>query len=552
LILKYENCLAYCIGIEVSRHKACRLSIVHRNCSLDGATDRGNRNPQARKTHNIAVDEVGSALRVRPLRKQEQYPPKVLRKNIQHALRQAADWGRFNRRARKRREERLLTELSALKRRIAAVESERDTARHRLEALESSLAQSAASRLPVPHHANARHPVLKVASAAGFVLLLGALAGPAAFQDAQGLARELQQTVMLATVETRPEARTPGSIATNARSGEAEPLSRQSLQERIRRLGHTRPATHRQWGPPLFARDTQPVKRAGTRVPDPLVARQQQSLLDLGFDLGQASADGLKGARTEQALREFQSLYLSGADEQNALGPAELDFVLGVYADLAREDAKKFNIDRGVLAAIRFSSVRTGVEFSYLMELAAAESNFDPVARASGSSAVGLYQFTHDTWLNTVKTHGETYGLEDYASHIEFVVDRRGNKRPRVADTAVYEHILDLRKNPRVSALMAAEAAKDHRQELAFLLNGEPGPTELYLTHFFGKGDAISFLKVLDENPDTFAVDVFPEAAQSNHSIFHPKTCEPRTVNEIYEVFSEKFHASRYEAWKPN
>ena len=56
-----------------------------------------------------------------------------------------------------------------------------------------------------------------------------------------------------------------------------------------------------------------------------------------------------------------------------------------------------------VLAAIRLASKRTGVEFSFLMELAATESSFNPQAKASTSTAVGLYQFKEDTWLDTIK-----------------------------------------------------------------------------------------------------------------------------------------------------
>jgi hypothetical protein len=84
-------------------------------------------------------------------------------------------------------------------------------------------------------------------------------------------------------------------------------------------------------------------------------------------------------------------------------------------------------------------------------------------------------------------------------------------------------------------------------QTLARVPGIKPDRTELYLTHFLGPDGAVSFLKTLDENPRTFAVDLFPEAAQSNRSIFNPQTCEPRTLTEVYQVFSEKFHTSRYE-----
>jgi soluble lytic murein transglycosylase-like protein len=456
-------------------------------------------------------------------------------------LRQA---GKRRRAPRKQREERLLSELSVLKQRITDIESQRDAERR-------SRNQPPVPQTPSTANRFARQFNLTMMAAA-CLLLLGALASATNSGDGYNPAVQIRQSTTLANDTTRSTSGKSNPAGRINRATDAQNFS-QTLQAKIRRLGYgfnNRPA-HQQWGPPLLAAGTQDDKPAAKRSYDPVVKQLQKDLLYLGFDLGQASADGLNGLRTEQALDEFRALYLSAADAPKRLESKELAFLLGVYANLAREDAGKFNIDRGVLAAIRFSSVRTGVDFSYLLELAAAESAFDPVAQAGTSSALGLYQFTHDTWLDTIKVHGEKYGLGGYASQIEYFVNRAGNRRPKIQDDAVYKHVLELRKNPRVSAMMAAESVKDNLKRLASL-DSEPGRTELYLTHFFGPDDAISFLKVMDENPGTFAVDVFPEAAQSNHSIFHPETCKPRTITEVYEVFSEKFHNSRYGEWSLN
>ena len=171
---------------------------------------------------------------------------------------------------------------------------------------------------------------------------------------------------------------------------------------------------------------------------------------------------------------------------------------------------------------------------------------------AATSSAMGLYQFTHDTWLNTLKSHGHKYGLKAYVKQIEFYVDRQGNQRPMVRDTNEYQHLMDLRKNPRISAMMVSESIKDNLQTLNFSFSRDPVKTDLYLTHFLGTKGAISFLKAMAENPDVFAVDMFPMAAKSNRDIFHPKTCKPRTVNEVYELFGRKFNTSRYDDWALN
>jgi len=301
-------------------------------------------------------------------------------------------------------------------------------------------------------------------------------------------------------------------------------------------------ASQQQWGPSLV------VPEPGANKPasgfDPLVKQQQENLLTLGFDLGEA--DGFKGPSTRQAIVEFRALYLADAARQ--LKDADLAVIMKIYANLARSDAARYGIDHGILAAIRLSSVRTGVDFPYLMKLAAAESNFEPASEAATSSATGLYQFTHDTWLNTVKTHGAKYGLvADYAANIDYYVTWSGYQRPVVRDATMYQHLLELRKNPRLSAMMAAETVLDSQQKLVHSLDREPTETDLYLTHFLGTDDAITFLQSLEQSPGTHAVELFPEAARSNHDIFHPETCAPRTVDEVYALFGEKFSTRRYE-----
>jgi hypothetical protein len=182
------------------------------------------------------------------------------------------------------------------------------------------------------------------------------------------------------------------------------------------------------------------------------------------------------------------------------------------------------------------------------MKLAAAESNFEPASEAATSSATGIYQFTHDTWLNTLKMHGAKYGLvADYAAKIEHYETRYGYQRPMVSDSMLYQHLLALRKNPRISAMMAAEMVRDNQQKLAYSFDREPTQADLYLTHFLGPDAAITFLQSLEKSPGKHAVELFPEAASSNHDIFHPQTCEPRTVDEVYALFGEKFTTRRYD-----
>ena len=409
--------------------------------------------------------------------------------------------------------------------RLAETEAECDRIQQQLRAVKSSQSKAAFTGLW-------RHATV----AAVIVLAVALLLSTGVFHDALSNVKDYNKPEVpaVSALET-------GQIVRGEKQANSNKTLPRSAKVKTLFTG-AKAASQRQWGPLLVM--PEPADKKLYFSFDPLLKEQQENLLTLGFDLGKA--DGFKGARTRQSIAEFRSLYLPDSGKQ--LQDADLAVIIGIYADLARSDAARFGIDHGIVAAIRLSSVRTGVNFSYLMKLAATESNFEPASEAATSSATGIYQFTHDTWLNTLKMHGAKYGLvADYAMQIEYYVTRSGRQRPMVRDELMYQHLLALRKNPRISAMMAAETVRDNQQKLAYSFDREPTQADLYLTHFLGADAAITFLRSLEQSPDAHAVELFPEAASSNHNIFHPKTCEPRTVDEVYALFGEKFTTRRYD-----
>lgn len=193
-----------------------------------------------------------------------------------------------------------------------------------------------------------------------------------------------------------------------------------------------------------------------------------------------------------------------------------------------------------VTDAIRQASEETGVDFSYLLEKAAVESSLNPTAKARTSSATGLYQFINSTWLDTVKKHGAEHGLGRYANAIEY---RDG--RPSVSDSKLRQEILDLRKNPKIAALMVGEFTKDNQDYLRRNVGGDIGSTDLYMAHFLGPAGAAKFLNAMRENPDQLGRNVFPAAAAANYGVFYSRqTGQPQTLLQIYERFSNKFSGS--------
>ena len=294
---------------------------------------------------------------------------------------------------------------------------------------------------------------------------------------------------------------------------------------------------------------TNDYSNTGTPIFDLRIKKLQIDLLALGFDLGHGGADGLNGTHTKSAMQEFERLYQPIYPEQQGIHSSNPSENIGRFADLAREDQRKYRIDSGVLAAIRLSALRTGVNFSFLMQLADTESTFNSSSKSAKSSAAGLYQFKKDTWLDVIKRHGKKYGLEKYASQVEFFIDSSGNRRPMISDPLTFGHVMNLRHNPRISALMAAEYIKGNIKKLSQSTDHKIGYTEMYLTHFLGLSGAITFLEFLNNNPNKVAEDIFPGPASRNDNIFHTKNRKQRTIAEVYDLLDSKINTTTYRDW---
>lgn len=189
-------------------------------------------------------------------------------------------------------------------------------------------------------------------------------------------------------------------------------------------------------------------------------------------------------------------------------------------------------------AAIARASAATGVDFDYLVAQARLESGLDPNARAATSSAAGLYQFIGGTWLETLDRHAGTHGL-DWAGA---AITRQGG-RATIGDPALRGQIMALRYDPDVSALMAAELARDNSAELSGFLGREPDSTELYMAHFLGAAGARDFLGALQSTPQASAAALFPKPAAANQAIFFDGG-RARSVAEVMDLLRSRVSAA--------
>ena len=182
----------------------------------------------------------------------------------------------------------------------------------------------------------------------------------------------------------------------------------------------------------------------------------------------------------------------------------------------------------GVEAAIRRASSTTGVDFDFLMKTARRESAMNPSARASTSSASGLFQFIEQTWLGTVKRHGAKHGYGQYAD----LIYQGGDGRWQVRGSA-RNVVLDLRFDPQAASTMAAELTASNAAYLRGRTGQEPGAGDLYAAHFLGPAGAAKLMEAMQSRPGASAASLFPDAASANRSIFY-RNGRHATVAEVH------------------
>lgn len=146
----------------------------------------------------------------------------------------------------------------------------------------------------------------------------------------------------------------------------------------------------------------------------------------------------------------------------------------------------------------------------HLATTAYLESGFNPEAKASTSSATGMYQFTDGTWLDQVKKHGKDYTLED-------------------------------RKDPKKAMEMAALLTQENKNKIEKSTGKQASGTDLYMGHFLGGGGAASFLKEMQQNPEAKADEKFKKQASANQSIFYNKDGTPKSYKDIYNLMDNKY-----------
>jgi hypothetical protein len=190
-----------------------------------------------------------------------------------------------------------------------------------------------------------------------------------------------------------------------------------------------------------------------------------------------------------------------------------------------------------IAGAIKQAANTIGASFEYLLTTAKMESNFNPTAGASTSSAHGLYQFIDQTWLGTVKEAGTQLGYGKYAD----AITKSSSGTYSVSNPAARTAIMKLRDDPAASSAMAAVLTQSNSFKLTGKLGRRPTDAELYMAHFMGVGGAAKLISNAEDNPQASGARLFPNAAAANRSIFYDRTGRARSVSEVYSVLTSRY-----------
>jgi hypothetical protein len=193
-----------------------------------------------------------------------------------------------------------------------------------------------------------------------------------------------------------------------------------------------------------------------------------------------------------------------------------------------------------IAGAIKQASGTTGASFEYLLTTAKMESNFNPQAAASTSSAKGLFQFIDQTWLGTVKEAGSQFGYGQYAD----AISKSASGSYSVSDPAARQAIMDLRNDPVVASAMAGALTQSNSFQLTAEIGRRPSDSELYMAHFMGVGGASKLINTAQDNPNVIGAQLFPNAASANQSIFYDRSGNARTVAQVYDNLNQRYNAA--------
>ncbi|RWL16144.1 MAG: lytic transglycosylase domain-containing protein [Mesorhizobium sp.] len=193
----------------------------------------------------------------------------------------------------------------------------------------------------------------------------------------------------------------------------------------------------------------------------------------------------------------------------------------------------EYKVSQYIASEILRAAKDTQFPADTLFAIAEKESSFDLNNRPPKGSALGLMQFLDQTWLEAVKKYGAEFGLGDEA---ELIRIRLEGKREHhfVDDKADEQRILEFRRDPYLSAALAAKNLLAAKERIEARLEKAMDERDLYLPHFLGTNGAAQLLSNADETPNATASKIFPKAARFNTAMFRAEG-KQLTVGQFHQ-----------------
>jgi hypothetical protein len=182
-----------------------------------------------------------------------------------------------------------------------------------------------------------------------------------------------------------------------------------------------------------------------------------------------------------------------------------------------------------VIRAVAPQATAAGLAPSLLLAVAWRESGFATTATpGNGSTAAGMFQFNEDAWLDAIRIYGPKHGLTGYSSLLKL----EDGGTTAVSDRA-RRRVLDLRRDVRVSAAMAAKTMVGERGQLEDDLGRPTRPADLYFRHLLGPAGSRRFLPAVAATPSVSSDQFLGRIARGNPIIFY-RDGNPLSIGEAY------------------
>lgn len=189
----------------------------------------------------------------------------------------------------------------------------------------------------------------------------------------------------------------------------------------------------------------------------------------------------------DMADDQIQTVLMQERDA-TAEQPRDLSSVAALTPPAEGEQTKD-----DVIRIIRDAATTVGIRPDWAVAIAKTEAkDLSPDSKNPRSSASGLFQFTDETWKESVGKWGKKHSVLD-------------------------DDVFDANSN----SVMGAEFTKSNMEKLSKLLGREPTLSEVYLAHFSGFTGASKVLSKIKDNPNVLASEVWSKKAQEqNPTIF--------------------------------